>query len=35
MYLKTIDGKTYFFSRANNIYGQMKYGMQDDGIKME
>ena len=27
-----VDGKTYFFSRANNIYGQMKYGMQDDGI---
>ena len=26
-----IDGKTYFFSRASNMYGQMKYGWQDDG----
>ena len=29
---QTIDGKTYFFSRAENTFGQMKYGMQDDGI---
>ena len=26
-----IDGSTYFFSRAKEIYGQMKYGWQDDG----
>ena len=26
-----IEGNTYFFSRAKDIYGQMKYGWQDDG----
>ena len=27
-----IDGNIYFFSRAKEIYGQMKYGWQDDGV---
>ena len=29
--VQTVDGKKYFFSRATNIYGQMKYGWQNNG----